>query len=960
MGNKVNNQAKSPSDVKPYLRKEDTFWLLCYCKKQWKQSLKVGDMIDVLHKRTKQYTSFKITQLNTTGDCTLHLEREYKQRENNICSIETESYKIPKWNGSTLMFPYGTKSVGKQEDIDTFHYNIAHNNDKIIKEICQSLKKNKIDINEVDPNYSTPLICALQHNHPHIAIMLLNEFETEININCQNNRFPHITPLGICCDKHYYNVIDKLFTFDGLLTNASGRTSVNGESKPLLAYCVQTNNMKMLKYLLENHRCMDWQINELDSNGHTAVFYACSNNQLEMLNALLSNEHCDPNRTASRASAPINAAVQSNHFKIINRLLEYHDHVQPIDFNHVGSFGVTCLIHFCSQGHTKYIKEVLRCGADVTILNSHKSPIYYAIKSRQTESEQKAIIELLLSHPNTTINIEDVVCAIEKRKNEIVKLLLDSRNVPLNLSYIETINGLGDLARSENMVNINRFSQLSKYTPLYAAVSATNPELVKMLIEYGADVEQGNGSETPIDKAAKLGESLSLYYLLMNGAFADVNTFFLSLRGGDVLCVKYLYEYRKDIIKDINMRGKRDNLTPLMVVVKRSSYQQRLSANLQQYQSCSSKCAITGYLRQIGGAIHMNIPNIVVFLINEYYFTDSLIGLLLRYGANARMTLPDGVTILNECIRNTIRDAAGPKEIIEHLLHKTSESKTDDPLAYVYHYDLHGKNALSYACAHGQFHVVEMLMAEYDALEYMWTRDRDGKLCYDIAYDKGNYGNAKYIMEHMYKHKKCDKTIKQDIKKTRAKIKEKEKYARTHKHRVKCFDGFGQVLMRNGSYKCVKDVCVGDEVATLIGHGYSTVKCIQISELNRSVQMVYIGDDCNLMGGVWITFEHPILWPVTNIMHLPLETLGAQDVKKYNLDWVLPKNINNVELRYQDKLYNFVLEENHTLNVNGFWCITLGHDFKGEGIEHELYGNSKAMDAFLKTSPTYPVCVFDC
>ena len=71
------------------------------------------------------------------------------------------------------------------------------------------------------------------------------------------------------------------------------------------------------------------------------------------------------------------------------------------------------------------------------------------------------------------------------------------------------------------------------------------------------------------------------------------------------------------------------------------------------------------------------------------------------------------------------------------------------------------------------------------------------------------------------------------------------------------------------------------------------------------------------------------------------------------------KNINDVQWKYQDYIYNFVLEEYHTLNVNGYWCITLGHDFKGKGIEHEFYGNSKMIDKYLRTSQTYPVCVFD-
>jgi len=37
-------------------------------------------------------------------------------------------------------------------------------------------------------------------------------------------------------------------------------------------------------------------------------------------------------------------------------------------------------------------------------------------------------------------------------------------------------------------------------------------------------------------------------------------------------------------------------------------------------------------------------------------------------------------------------------------------------------------------------------------------------------------------------------------------------------------------------------------------------------------------------------------------------------------------------------IYNFVLDTCHVLLINGYECITLGHDLADEGIQHPYYG----------------------
>ena len=100
--------------------------------------------------------------------------------------------------------------------------------------------------------------------------------------------------------------------------------------------------------------------------------------------------------------------------------------------------------------------------------------------------------------------------------------------------------------------------------------------------------------------------------------------------------------------------------------------------------------------------------------------------------------------------------------------------------------------------------------------------------------------------------------------------------------------------------------------------------------------------------------KHPIL-PCSNIINVDTKT-----VNKYGLSWIMPKNVKPVEMVFQDQIFNFILDCGHCINVNNHWCCTLGHDLKGDGIEHPLWGNSKAIKQFLKnrSKTGYPNVVY--
>lgn len=49
-----------------------------------------------------------------------------------------------------------------------------------------------------------------------------------------------------------------------------------------------------------------------------------------------------------------------------------------------------------------------------------------------------------------------------------------------------------------------------------------------------------------------------------------------------------------------------------------------------------------------------------------------------------------------------------------------------------------------------------------------------------------------------------------------------------------------------------------------------------------------------------------------------------------------------------DAVYNFVLENSNTLDINGVCCAALGHGIKGENIEHDYFGTEKVLQDLKK------------
>ncbi|CAF4825692.1 unnamed protein product [Rotaria sp. Silwood1] len=135
-----------------------------------------------------------------------------------------------------------------------------------------------------------------------------------------------------------------------------------------------------------------------------------------------------------------------------------------------------------------------------------------------------------------------------------------------------------------------------------------------------------------------------------------------------------------------------------------------------------------------------------------------------------------------------------------------------------------------------------------------------------------------------------------------------------HNASAGCFYGECTVRLMNGSLKLVKDVQPDDRLAP---HGGMVKFVVKTICKNRKAKMVIVEN--NLIITAW----HPI---------------------RANQQWIMPCTLvsspNEISC---EAVYNFALDQGHTVLVNDVECVTLGHGFQEDIVRHAYYGSQRVI-----------------
>lgn len=364
--------------------------------------------------------------------------------------------------------------------LDSLHVDLS-------RELLENSKKNNItnvrllinagaNPNVVDNKNNTPLIYALENDNIDMIQLLV---QNGANTNIKSNYEYSYTPL---------------------------------------IYAIKKENINLIQLLLQNGA----DINGKDNQYDTPLIHAIRLNNNDIVQLLLQNG-ADINMNDIQRYTPFVIAIHYGNIDIIESLIQY-----GIDVNLKTFQNNTPLIYAIQKDNGDIVQLLLRKGADPNIKDRNgMPPIIYAIYHNKINS-----VKILLQNgidPNSLYNNKPILnYAIIYDRYEIVKILLDEG---ADVNYIYEINRSGfssnmkiyntpfinaidyfDIFKLMLEYNDNINMQLPDgYTPLHYAVSFNKPDIVKLLLEKGADKEiTTNDGLRAIDMAT----SISVKYLL--------------------------------------------------------------------------------------------------------------------------------------------------------------------------------------------------------------------------------------------------------------------------------------------------------------------------------------------------------------------------------------------------------------------------------------------------------------
>jgi ankyrin repeat protein len=442
------------------------------------------------------------------------------------------------------------------------------------------LSRSTAELNVRGQRGMTPLLLALTHGHAEVVKYLLEEGADATLADEDGN-----TALYQAVE------LDQAEIVRLLLSRSKAELNVRGERgmTPLLL-ALSRRHTEMVKYLLEEGA--DVQMKYV--TGNTALYLAAGRGHAEFVRLLLSYSKAELNMRGQHGMTPLLLALSQGHTEVVKYLLEEgadatladetgntslyqaagggHGEIVRLllphskaDLNVRGQDGMTPLILALRRGRAEVAKYLLEAGADVTLVDEGGNTALHLAAGRGYAE----IVRILLSHSKAELNMKGqrdmtpLLLALSRGHAEIVKYLLEAgADVTLaneigNAALHQAAGGgHGEIVRillSHSKAELNVRGQRGM-TPLLLALSWGHAEIVKYLLEAGADVTLANeAGNTALQQAVELDQA-EIVRILLSRSKAELNVrgqggmtpLLLALSWGHAEIVKYLLEAGAD------------------------------------------------------------------------------------------------------------------------------------------------------------------------------------------------------------------------------------------------------------------------------------------------------------------------------------------------------------------------------------------------------------------------------
>jgi ankyrin repeat protein len=374
----------------------------------------------------------------------------------------------------------------------------------------------------------------------------LKTIETLLSVGFNPNQSVHgYTPLWFAIQSNRTDVVDLLLAGhadpNALLMTGEGLTQYGGNATPL-DLAVLLDNQRLASKLIRAGAHVDAK----GPSGRTALFGAVRDVHLDLIRFLI-EKGADVNVRDIEGASPLDDAVWNGSLDSVAillahgaRLNEPETQTGATPINEAAFMGRTKVVQYLVQFHPdlgipdkkgyRPLDNAIRMGKEdsaVLLLEAEpkdrETPEFFGkTMSAAIRKSEPALIESLLRHgtgandplPSGSTPLD---VAASAGAGKVVKVLLDARADP-NISGPNGTSPLEDasLKGFDSIVSmlldhgalVNRLNSGSGTTALYAAASFGKGEVVKLLLERGANPTLcGNNRKTPYQAALENGYS---------------------------------------------------------------------------------------------------------------------------------------------------------------------------------------------------------------------------------------------------------------------------------------------------------------------------------------------------------------------------------------------------------------------------------------------------------------------
>lgn len=314
--------------------------------------------------------------------------------------------------------------------------------------------------------------------------------------------------------------------FDYIFTQHRNDLEFNSDMLiTLLQIILERDSVTFLESLLDYHP----KISHLDKNGRNALHFVAEISSYKCLHLLLNSKQFDTNFKDNNGNTPLMAAAESGNWYVAKQFLEHGAKLNEV--NNEGNNVLQTAIFFRNHEIAGTILKEYRDQVDL----QHKDKDGYNLLLACTNLYDEKIFDMLL---DLDIDIE----ALDNISNNILLLAASNNQIDLVTRLLKM-----------EIFDVNHKNQ-NGITALHFAILQENLEMVKMLVEYGADVElEDTGKSNAIAYAISKRNIDIMRYLLdckpemLNKKYSYGSILHIAILLGFQDIVDFLLQYNIDI-----------------------------------------------------------------------------------------------------------------------------------------------------------------------------------------------------------------------------------------------------------------------------------------------------------------------------------------------------------------------------------------------------------------------------